>query len=79
MIPLYTFLSCENKTDSAGLVGQGKDMQGSGQAFVATQALYAIVGALALQRGGDIAGSVVRERLLSSIDWLVEKTKDMRS
>ncbi|CAZ86303.1 unnamed protein product [Tuber melanosporum] len=51
----------------------------SGQALVATQALYAIVGALALQRGGDIAGGVVRERLLSSIDWVLEKTKDMES
>ncbi|PWW78566.1 hypothetical protein C7212DRAFT_312043 [Tuber magnatum] len=55
------------------------DLQGSGQAGVAAQALYAIVGALALQRGGDIAGSVVRERLLSSIDWLLEKSKDMES
>jgi len=78
-MPFYTFPNCKNKTDSAGFVGQNKDLQASGQAFVATQALYAIVGALALQRGGDIAGSVVRERLLSSIDWLVEKTKDMRS
>ncbi|RPB03493.1 hypothetical protein L873DRAFT_1669458 [Choiromyces venosus 120613-1] len=55
------------------------DLQGSGQALVATQALYAIVGAVALQRGGDIAGGVVRERFLSSIDWLLEKTKDMES
>jgi len=78
-MPFYTSLSCKNEADSAGLAGQNKDLQGSGQALVATQALYAIVGALALQRGGDIAGSMVRERLLSSIDWLVEKTKDMQS
>ena len=36
----------------------------SGQPLVLTQALYAIVGAIALQKGGEVANNAVKERIL---------------
>ena len=43
------------------------NLQGSGFPVVITQALYAIVGAVALQKGGTVADNVVRERILSPL------------
>ena len=40
-------------------------MQGSGQDLVLSQALYAIIGAVALQHGGEVANRIARERILS--------------
>lgn len=39
----------------------------SGQNFVVAQALYAMVGALALQKGGDVAVKAVRARILPAL------------
>ncbi|RPB08441.1 hypothetical protein P167DRAFT_494100 [Morchella conica CCBAS932] len=41
------------------------DLVRSGQTDVAVECLYAIIGAVALRRGGDVAGRLVRERILS--------------
>ena len=42
-------------------------LQGSGVESVLAQAVYAVIGALALQRGGDVAGRVARERVLGPL------------
>lgn len=42
-------------------------MDGSGLQLVLTQALYAIVGAVALQKGGETANRIARERILSHL------------
>ncbi|KAL8793327.1 MAG: hypothetical protein Q9195_004104 [Heterodermia aff. obscurata] len=44
-----------------------RNMKGSGQPLVMCQAMYAIVGAVALQRGGKFANDVVRERILDRL------------
>ena len=43
------------------------NLEGSGLPIVISQALYAIVGAVALQKGGDVANSVARERVLEPL------------
>lgn len=43
------------------------NLKGSGLPAVASQTLYAIVGAVALQRGGVVADNVVQERLLAPL------------
>ena len=43
------------------------NLQWSGQKVVIAQALYAIVGAVALQKGGQLANDVVRERILNPL------------
>ena len=43
------------------------NLVGSGQALVMGQALYAIVGAIALQRGGEVANSIVNARILERL------------
>lgn len=35
--------------------------------MIAAECIYAIIGAVALQRGGDLAARVVRERMLAVI------------
>lgn len=44
-----------------------EDMKSSGMDAVMAEAIYAIIGAVALQRGGDIAGRVARERVLAPL------------
>ncbi|KAL8702894.1 MAG: hypothetical protein Q9201_003928 [Fulgogasparrea decipioides] len=44
-----------------------ENMDGSGVEVVLTQALYAIVGAISLQKGGEVANRVVRERILGPL------------
>lgn len=44
-----------------------ENLQGSGLPLVASQALYAIVGAVALQRGGEVANNVVKESFLKPL------------
>jgi large subunit ribosomal protein L15 len=43
------------------------NLQGSGLPIVISQALYAIVGAVALQKGGDAANNVTKERILERL------------
>lgn len=43
------------------------NLRGSGQQLVIGQALYAIVGAVALQRGGEVANRVANERILDRL------------
>lgn len=43
------------------------DLNKSGLHFVLAQALYAMVGALALQKGGDVAVKAVRSRILPAL------------
>lgn len=40
------------------------NMKGSGLPTIISEALYAIVGAVALQKGGEVANKVVKERIL---------------
>ena len=40
------------------------NLKGSGLPIVSSQALYAIMGATALQKGGVVAANVVRKRFL---------------
>jgi large subunit ribosomal protein L15 len=42
-------------------------LESSGQDVVLAQAVYAIVGAVALQKGGDVAAQVARERVLAPL------------
>ncbi|KAL9128769.1 MAG: hypothetical protein Q9217_002618 [Psora testacea] len=43
------------------------NLQASGLPIVLQQALYAIIGAVALQKGGQVANDVVRDRILSPL------------
>lgn len=42
-------------------------MDGSGLQLILMQALYAIVGAVALQKGGEAANRIARERILNHL------------
>lgn len=46
---------------------QSDDLLRSGESQVAVDCLYAVVGAVALQKGGDVAGRLVRERILNVV------------
>ena len=46
---------------------QTDNLLGSGEDAVLAQSVYAIVGAIALERGGSEANRVVRERILSPL------------
>ena len=43
------------------------NLQGSGVETVLAHTVYSIIGALALQRGGEVAGRVARERILAPL------------
>ena len=43
------------------------NLQSSGLPSVTSQALFAIVGAVALQKGGEVANNIVREQILSPL------------
>jgi large subunit ribosomal protein L15 len=43
---------------------KANNLSGSGLELVMAQAMYAIVGAVSLERGGVVASSVVREKIL---------------
>ncbi|KAL8707937.1 MAG: hypothetical protein Q9225_007679 [Loekoesia sp. 1 TL-2023] len=43
------------------------NLEGSGIEVVLTQALFAIVGAISLQKGGEVANRIVRERILGPL------------
>jgi len=42
-------------------------LESSGRDVVLAQAVYAVVGAVALKKGGDVAGRVARERVLGPL------------
>ena len=46
---------------------QTERLESSGQDVVLAQTIYAVVGAVALQRGGDVAAQVARERILAPL------------
>lgn len=48
---------------------QADNLHASGQATVMTTSLYAIVGALALEKGGDIANKVVQDKILAPLGF----------
>lgn len=47
------------------------NLEGAGQQLVLVQALYAIVGAVALQRGGDVANTIVKERIFDPLGFRI--------
>ena len=53
--------------NNADYCGQAKDVKASGIGLVTQQALYAIIGAISLQRGGQVANEAVRERILKPL------------
>jgi large subunit ribosomal protein L15 len=46
---------------------QPENLEGSGIAVVLNTTLFAIVGAISLQHGADVAGKVVREKILKRL------------
>ena len=46
---------------------QPRDLKASGIEVVLAQALYAIVGAVSLEKGGDVANKVVKERIFTQL------------
>lgn len=44
-------------------------LEGSGVESVLAQTVYAIIGALALQRGGEVAARVAKERVLAPLGF----------
>jgi large subunit ribosomal protein L15 len=48
-------------------VTQPDNLPGSGLEVVLAHTLYAIVGAIAMEKGGLVANEVVRERILSPL------------
>lgn len=42
-------------------------LEGSGMESVLAQTVYAIIGALALQRGGEVAARIAKERILGPL------------
>ena len=44
-----------------------ESLKASGMDAVMAEAIYAIIGAVAMQRGGEIAGKVARERVLAPL------------
>lgn len=43
------------------------NLQGSGVEVVLAHTMYSIIGALALQRGGEVAANVTKERILKPL------------
>lgn len=48
---------------------QADNLQGSGVETVLMTSLYAIVGALALERGGEVANKVVQDKILAPLGF----------
>jgi large subunit ribosomal protein L15 len=46
---------------------QADDLQGSGIESVLMTSLYAIVGAIALEKGGEVANKVVQDKILTPL------------
>ena len=50
--------------------GKMRNLEGSGIDVILTTTVYAIIGAIALQRGGAVAAEVARERVLKRLGVL---------
>jgi large subunit ribosomal protein L15 len=48
---------------------QADDLKGSGIESVLMTSLYAIVGAVALEQGGEVANKVVQDKILSPLGF----------
>jgi large subunit ribosomal protein L15 len=48
---------------------QADDLQGSGIESVLMTSLYAIVGAVALEQGGEVANKVVQDKILAPLGF----------
>lgn len=48
---------------------QADNLQGSGFETVLMTSLYAIVGAVALERGGEVANKVVQDKILAPLGF----------
>jgi len=46
---------------------KAENLLGSGQEVVVAQAIYAIIGAVALERGGEVANRIAREKVLEPL------------
>lgn len=51
------------------VINQAADVGGSGANLVYAQAMCAIIGAVALQKGGEVANRVVRSRVLAPLGF----------
>jgi large subunit ribosomal protein L15 len=50
-------------------IAQADDLQGSGIESVLMTSLYAIVGAVALEQGGEVANKVVQDKILAPLGF----------
>lgn len=50
-------------------LAQADNLQGSGQDAVLATSLYAIVGAIALERGGEAANKVTQQKILAPLGF----------
>lgn len=66
---LPTCIFCLLDTDKSGK--QADNLGGSGVQLVYAQILFAIVGALALQKGGVVANTVARKQILAPLGLTV--------
>lgn len=48
---------------------QADNLQGSGVETVLMTSLYAVVGAVALERGGEVANKVVQDKILAPLGF----------
>jgi large subunit ribosomal protein L15 len=55
---------------------QADNLQSSGQDAVLVTSLYAIVGAIALERGGEIANKVTQDKILAPLGFNFSTTTD---
>jgi large subunit ribosomal protein L15 len=59
-------VDCERRyADTA----QADDLQGSGIESVLMTSLYAIIGAVALEQGGEVANKVVQDKILAPLGF----------
>lgn len=55
------------KTPKLIMPNQSDNLQGSGMDIVFAQTLYSVIGAIALEKGGEVANRTVREKILSPL------------
>jgi len=62
----YVIVCCVDNEERAiaNTIAQTHDLQASGIDKVLRDTLFAVVGAVSLQKGGDVANQVVRTRIL---------------
>ena len=50
-------------------IPQTHNLEGSGQPAVLTTSLYSVIGAVALERGGEAANKVVQDKILTPLGF----------